>query len=100
MLQNLISILLMVLLAACIKLLASCHLHSIEPGADTKLKLVIEAKDAAPELEMLLKNLLWMRRNRLFRAELSVQDMGLDPEARALAQKMCHNDHIPFIERE
>lgn len=100
MLQNLISVLLLVLMAACVKLLISCHMHSVEPGANSKLKLTIEATDSAPELEMQLKNLLWMRRNRLLRADISVRDVGLDSETKAMAQKLCQNDQIPFIERE
>ena len=100
MLQNLISILLLVSLAACVKLLVSCYMHSVEPSAHTELKLTIAAKDSAPELEMQLKNLLWMRRNRMIRAEVSVQDLGLTPEAKALARKLCRIEEIPFIERE
>ena len=51
---NLLYILLLVLLAACVKMLVSHHLHAVEPGDHTALKLTVEAKDGAPELEMLL----------------------------------------------
>lgn len=97
---NLIFTLLLALLLGCLFLLLKCRLHAAGPGDNTALSVVVEAKNDAPELETLLKDLLWLRNNQILRAEISVRDLGLTAEAKALTQTLCRSEHIRFIERE
>ncbi len=92
--------LLLALLLGFLLLLLKHRLHAAAPGANTRLQVVVEAYGAAPELETQLKDLLWMRNNHILRAEIIVRDLGLTPEASALAQNLCRSEHIRFIERE
>lgn len=92
--------LLLVLLLGCLLLLLKSRLHAAEPGDNTTLSVVVEAENDAPELETLLRDLLWMQKNHMLRAEISVRDLGLTNEAKALAQTLCCKEHIRFLERE
>ena len=97
---NLIYALLLALLLGCLVLLLKCRLHAAEPGENTALSVVVDAKNNAPELETLLKDLLWLRNNQFLRAEITVRDLGLTAEDKALAKAICRSEHIRFIERE
>ena len=97
---NLIYTLLLALLLGCLVLLLKCRLHAAEPGENTALSVVVDANNDAPELETLLKDLLWLRNNQFLRAEITVRDLGLTAEAKALAQTFCRSEHIRFVERE
>lgn len=92
--------LLLSLLLGCLYLLLKFRLHAAEPGRNTALSVIVEAREDAPELEVLLKDLRWMQSNRLLCAEIIVRDLGLTSEAAALAQKLCQSKHIRFIERK
>lgn len=50
--------------------------------------MAVTAQDTAPELENLLRGLIWLHDSGTLRAELLVIDAGLTPEARMLAQKL------------
>ena len=97
---NLIYALLLALLLGCLFLLLRCRLHAAEPGENTTLSVVVEAKNDATELESLLKDLLWLRNNQILRAEIMVRDLGLTAEAKTLVSILCRSEHIRFIERE
>lgn len=97
---NMIVALLIILLAAAVLLLLRCRLYAVCPGANTALRLTVEASCDAPELESILRGLAWMRSNQLLNAEIIVQDLGLTPEAKTRAQILCRREQIRFIERE
>lgn len=97
---NLVYALLLALLLGCLFLLLKCRLHAACPGEDTALSVLVDAKNDASELETLLKDLLWLRNNQFLRAEITVRDLGLTAEAKALVQTLCRSEHIRFIERE
>ena len=97
---NWIYALLLALLLGCLFLLLKHRLHAAETGESTALHIIVDANNEAPELEMLLRNLLWLQRNQILCADIIVRDLGLKSEAVALAKKMCQINHLRFIERE
>lgn len=68
--------------------LSGALLTPVCPGEDTALTVVVTAKDTAPELESLVRGLIWLHDSGTIRTEILLLDTGLEPEAAALAQKL------------
>ena len=69
--------------------LSGALLTPVCPGEDTALTVVVTAKDAAPELEAMLRGLIWLHDSGTIRTDILVLDKGLTPEASAMAQKLA-----------
>lgn len=68
--------------------LSGALLTPVRPGEDTALTVVVTAKDTAPELEAMLRGLIWLRDSGTIRADILILDEGLAPDAAALVQRL------------
>ena len=70
----------------------------IRVGACESIQIRICAFGDAPELEMQLRGLVWLRDNGLIPCSISVTDTGLTAEARAALHCFAEEKHITVSE--
>lgn len=80
---------LVLLSAAVIWVLHGVLLLPIRKGSCGSIEIVVSAHGEAPELEMQLRGLFWLRSNGIIPCSIRVVDQGLAPEA--LAALKCYS---------
>lgn len=68
--------------------LSGALLTPVRPGDDTMLTVVVTAKDTAPELEAMLRGMVWLRDSGTIQTDILILDHGLEPDAAALAERL------------
>lgn len=69
-------------------LLHGALLLPIRKGSAETIDVIISAEGDAPELEMQLRGLLWLRNHGIVPCSIAVRDIGLTPETLAVLQKL------------
>lgn len=67
-----------------LRMLGCALLTPVRSSRDAQLTLVIRARGDAPELEQLLRGILWLRESGTLMADVLLVDCGLTDAARAL----------------
>lgn len=81
--------------------LSGALLTPVRPGENTVLTVVVTAKDTAPELEAMLRGLIWLRDSGTIQTDILILDTGLSPDAAALAQQLTRrHSYIRFCKSE
>ena len=58
---------------------------------DLKIWIVIGARNSGDKLEQAVKSVLWLKESGTLPCDASIADMGLEPEARRMAELMSKN---------
>lgn len=78
---------------------ARLHLP-VKTGEDTELTFSLTASGEAPELERVLRDLLWLQENDMLPGELRLYDKGLSEEAAELAKRLTRDHALFYYTRE
>lgn len=86
-----------------LRMLGCALLTPVRSSREAQLTLVIRARGDAPELEQLLRGILWLRESGTLMADVLLVDCGLTDTARALCEraarqcedlKLCNTEEI------
>ena len=84
-------------------MLSGALLTPVRSGRDTRITLVVQAREDAPELENLLRGIRWLRESGTLMADVLLVDCGLTDDAVALCEraarqcedlKLCNTEEI------
>jgi len=65
------------------------------PGS-CPVRAVVAAEGAGEGLEQTVRGLIWLRREGLWQGVVVIEDRGLDPAGRRLAQTLARQDGVEF----
>lgn len=81
--------------------LSGALLTPVRPGDDTALTVVVTAKNTAPELEAMLRGLIWLHDSGAIQTEILILDEGLTPDATMMVQRLTQrHSYIRFCTNE
>lgn len=82
------------LIAALLWIMHGALLLPIRRGKSEDILITVSAQGDAPELEMQLRGLLWLKNNGIVPCSIQIVDAGLTPEALAAARCFAENQGI------